>query len=93
VSTEHAHEHDHGDSKKRLLGFYNAAKWAMDGVCTLDVYAEVDEHDEAQVKKELEDLGINYDLTKKGIVKGYFEGSYDRVLPIMRTLLEKGWHW
>lgn len=88
-----AHDHDHGDSGKRLVGFYNAAKWAMDGICTLDVYAEVTSHDESQVKKELEDLGINYDLSKAGIVKGYFEGTYDRVLPIMRKLLDQGWHW
>ena len=89
MNVEHEQGHAYEESKKKLLGFYNAAKWAMDGICTLDVY----DKNEAQVRKELEELGINYDLTKKGIIKGYFEGTYDKVLPIMRTLLEKGWHW
>ncbi len=86
--------HGHGDSGKRLVGFYNAAKWSMDGVCYLDVYAEHIKDDEAdKLKRHLEDLGITFDLSKDGTIKGFFEGSYDKVFPVMRQLLEEGWSW
>jgi len=86
---------EHGDNHRRLMGFYNAAKWAMDGVCYLDVYADhfggQDEID--KTKRHLEDLGITFDVSEEGTVKGYFEGTYERVFPVMRQLLEEGWSW
>ncbi len=86
----HAQEENH----RKLMGFYNAAKWSMDGECYLDVYADnVSSEEEEQIKRHLEDLGIIFDVSKKGTVKGYFEGTYDRVFPVMRQLLEEGWSW
>lgn len=86
--------HAHGDNHRKLLGFYNAAKWAMDGVCYLDVYADdLSESEEEKLKRHLEDLGITLDVSKEGTIKGYFEGTYDRVFPAMRQLLEEGWSW
>ncbi len=86
--------HGHGDNHRRLVGFYNAAKWSMDGVCYLDIYADDVEGEEAdKLKRYLEDLGITFDLSKEGTIKGYFEGTYDKVFPVMRQLLDEGWVW
>ncbi len=86
--------HSHGNPHRRLLGFYNAAKWAMEGRCYLDVYAdELSEKEEEELRKHLEDLGIHFDVSEKGVVKGYFEGKYDEVFPVMRQLLKEGWSW
>jgi len=85
----------HGlSSNKRLMGFYNAAKWAMDGVCYLDVFVnDLNQTDEDKTRRHLEDLGITFDVSKPHTVKGYFEGAYDRVFPVMRQLLEEGYSW
>ncbi len=86
--------HGHGDNHKKLVGFYNAAKWSMDGVCYLDIYADhVDESEKEQLRRHLEDLGITFDLSKEGTIKGYFEGTYEKVFPVMRQLLDEGWSW
>ncbi len=86
--------HAQSNNHKKLMGFYNAAKWSMDGVCYLDVYADnVAPEEEESLKRHLEDLGITFDVSKKGTIKGFFEGTYDRVFPVMRQLLEEGWSW
>ncbi len=86
--------HGATDSHKRLMGFYNASKWAMEGRCYLDVYADkLSESEEEQLRKHLEELGIHFDVSEKGTVKGYFEGTYDEVFPVMRQLLKEGWSW
>ncbi len=86
--------HLHEDGHKKLMGFYNAAKWSMDGVCYLDVYADrISSDEEEKMKRHLEDLGIRFDVSKDGTIKGYFEGSYDKVFPVMRQLLDEGWSW
>ncbi len=86
--------HTAENNNKKLMGFYNAAKWSMDGECYLDVYADsVSSEEEEKLKRHLEDLGIVFDVSKKGVIKGYFEGTYDKVFPVMRQLLEEGWSW
>lgn len=87
--------HGHGGNEHRkLMGFYNAAKWSMEGECYLDIYADdLSEEEEETLRRHLEDLGIIFDVSPKGVIKGYFEGKYEKVFPIMRQLLKEGWSW
>ncbi len=87
-------ENHGGNEHRKLMGFYNAAKWAMKGECYLDVYAdELTDEEESALRRHLEELGIIFDVAPKGVIKGYFEGKYEKVFPIMRQLLKEGWSW
>ncbi len=84
----------HVASNKKLLGFYNASDWAMKGECYLDIIAvDLTKEEEETLRRHLDEMGIKFDVSPPGTIKGYFEGTYDRVFPIMRKLLKEGWSW